>query len=81
MPTYRLECILRFTDGRSGVAVDGRNIQADSPLEAIAIAKLYECNKPEMVLSVASLYNTTQNIIWSFRSDLSSKFGPKLGKI
>ena len=70
MPTYRLECILRFTDGRSGVAVDGRNIQAVSPVEAIAIAKLYECKKPKMELSIATLYNTNQSIIWSFRNEI-----------
>ena len=71
MPIYRLECILRFYDGRSGSAVDGRNIQAVSPMEAIAIAKNYDCNKPSMVLSLASLYNSSQDIIWSFRSDIS----------
>ena len=70
MPTYRLECILRFTDGRSGVAVDGRNIQAVSPVEAISIAKLYECNKPKMELAIATLYNTSQSIIWSFRNEI-----------
>ena len=70
MPTYRLECILRFTDGRSGAAVDGRNINAASPTEAIAIAKIYECNKPAMELSIATLYNTSQNIIWSFRNEV-----------
>ena len=73
MPTYRLECILRFTDGRSGMAVDGRNIVAVSPAEAIATAKLYECNKPAMVLASATLYSKNQDKIWSFQSDYASQ--------
>ena len=80
MPTYRLECILRFTDGRSGAAVDGRNIQAVSPVEAIAIAKLYECNKPAMELSLATLYNTSQNVIWSFRNEIYNQLGSQTGR-
>ena len=79
MPTYRLECILRFTDGRSGVAVDGRNIQAVPSAEAIAIAKLYECNKPKMELSIATLYNKGQNIIWSFRNEIYKQLVSKIG--
>ena len=75
MPTYRLECILRFTDGRSGVAVDGRNIQAVSPVETIAIAKLYGCNKPKMKLSIATLHNTSQSIISSFGSKINRPLG------
>ena len=72
MPTYRMECILRFTDGRPGVAVDGRNIEASSPADAVAAAKLYECKKPAMTLAAVTLFDARQVKIWSFQSDLSS---------
>ncbi|MCJ2078461.1 hypothetical protein MKK68_22910 [Methylobacterium sp. E-016] len=73
MPTYRLECILRFADQRPGMAVDGRNIEAVSRGEAIELAKLYECNKPGMVLSAVSLFDKAQVKIWSFQIDPPSK--------
>ncbi|MCJ2009378.1 hypothetical protein [Methylobacterium sp. J-092] len=81
MPIYRLKCILRFLDGRAGCAIDGREIQAKSPDDAIALAKLYAAPNPTMELLSESLSGPSGAIIWSLRSDIAPRmdFKPKEG--
>ena len=67
MPTYRLKCVLRFTDGRAGSTFDTVDIGADGPDQAIALAKRYKCSTPGMTLSVAVLTGPTGAAVWSLR--------------
>lgn len=69
VPTYRLKCILRFLDGRASCAIDGREIKAESPNDAIALAKLYASPNPIMGVSSALLSGPSGAIIWSLRSE------------
>ncbi|MCJ2110501.1 hypothetical protein MKK64_04650 [Methylobacterium sp. E-025] len=81
VPTYRLKCVLRFLDGREGCAIDGRDIEAESPEDAIALAKLYDCPNPAMGLLSAALSGPSGSVIWSLRSETLSwgDFKPKEG--
>ena len=72
MPTYRLKCVLRFLDSRAGCAIDGREIEAESPNDAIALAKLYASPNPSMGVLSASLSGPSGAIIWSLRSETLS---------
>jgi hypothetical protein len=68
VPTYRLKCVLRFTDGRAGAAFDAVDIGADGSKEAITLAQMYRPSTPGMVLSVAVLTDKTGSSIWSLRA-------------
>ena len=81
MPTYRMECVLQYLDGRSGPTIEGRNIEAASPGEAIAKAKAYRCERPTMWMSAVSLFGPSNSIIWSLRAEkfASDDVGPEKG--
>ena len=68
MPTYRLKCVLRFTDGRAGSTFDTVDIGADNPDQAIALAMQYQCSTPRMTLSVAVLTDPNGAAVWSLRA-------------
>lgn len=81
MPTYRLRCVLYFHDGRAGCAIDSREIEAESPIDPIALAMLYVFPNPRMSLLAASLSAPTGVLIWSLRSEVPPRidFKPKEG--
>lgn len=69
VPTYHLKCVLRFLDDRSGCAIDNCEIEAVSPNDAIALARLYVSPNPTMELLSAAVSAPTSMLTWSLRGE------------
>ena len=70
MSIYHLRCIFGFLNGQLGCDIDSRAIEAESPDDAIALAKLYTFPDPTMRLLSASLSAPTGILIWSLQFEV-----------
>ena len=64
MPVYSLENILACKNNPSDQIVDKIAIKAETSVEAISFAKIYECFDTERHVLSSSIITTAGSLIW-----------------
>lgn len=67
MAVYRLQAMMRFSDGRSGFAIDTINVEAADAADAVAYAQVWRPARSDLVSDALMLISPEGTVLWNHR--------------
>lgn len=67
MAAYRLQAMMRFSDGRAGFTIHNIEIDANNGADAIALARDWRPEADDLVPEVLMLISPEGAVLWSLR--------------